>query len=176
MAESQFDKIILLPHNTPLSNILQENRALLAKLKNQGLNTIYPIYPFHCFIDSEKAQNYNLIEKIQKSIKQCSILPPQVKNGFLYRPVAIEGAKTQGIFPELITNILPENEVSNQQEAPKGFIFGYCKDLQKIDNNKIVPIDLRVFRLYRATYLIHEKSKNHSVSWTLSKPYWVKIK
>lgn len=195
MMEKKFSGIILQPHNTPLSEINRQHKEILGKIlqlsydsnfglpcQNGGTGWIYPVYPSHFLVHSDFP-----IDELKKEITQCSICPPACKNGFLYRPVEMEGADVQTLPPEILHRILPflSEEELRHTEIPGGFIFGHVKNkfLDKINTKglndileKIKTLDLRVFRLHEIEYTWTIGEIPSPLYWTMELPHWVKLK
>ena len=196
MSSQNFSGIILQPHNTPLSQLLREHRDILKNLAPwlDG-GKLYPVYPCHCLVKSELSA-----KELKKQITGCRILPPQLQDGFLFRPVEVAGVPLQALPPQLLHQILPflsEQELENKS-IPTGFIFGYVS-LQQTESlirqgleslsARIESLNLRVFRLQHIEYRYlgspcqgspcqgngTSEPLPSSLDWTMELPHWVKI-
>ena len=191
MSSQNFSGTILQPHNTPLSQLLREHRDILKNLApwlNGG--KLYPVYPCHCLVKTELSA-----KELKKQITVCRILPPQLQDGFLFRPVEVAGVPLQALPPQLLHQILPflsEQELENKS-IPAGFIFGYVS-LQQTESlirqgleslsARIESLNLRVFRLQHIEYHYRgspcqgngaSEPLSSSLGWTMELPHWVKI-
>jgi len=171
----EYKKQILIPHDTPVkeliadhNNILKETRQIFPQIE------IFPFYPLHSILKSKESLN-----EIQKNIKSCVIEPPIFSQGFFIRPLKIEGIEID-FFPK---EFFPNN-CSKQLPKKNGFVFGFIKNLNNLPkemetldfSKKIQPISLRVFRLYDVIYNISiDNKKNPFISWHLSTPKWIKL-
>ncbi|MEE0133821.1 MAG: hypothetical protein U0I22_08510 [Treponema sp.] len=181
MTKGNFSGIILQPHNTPLSQMLRQHREILKALSLAGKKSkIYPIHPCHCLVDSVVPA-----KELKKQMKSCRVFPPQIQEGFLFRPVEVTGTRLLPFPPQLLHQLLPflsEKDLQNRS-IPAGFIFGYVnlhpeeasiqQELESI-SNEIKPLDLRVFRLHHIEYCWRTNSLPSSLCWTMELPHWVK--
>ena len=186
MSTGNFSGIILQPHNTPLSQLLSEHRDLLKNLNARLYGgRLYPVHPCHCLIESNLSA-----KELKKKLTSCRILPPKLHEGFLFRPVEVDGVQIQALPPQLLHQMLPmlsEQELENKS-IPAGFIFGYVsfqhheaiiqQGLESLSAG-IKPLNLRVFRLHHIEYryIGNQTSEQlpSSLSWTMELPHWVKI-
>ncbi len=174
MNNNEYEQKIIIPHDTTLSEILEENRYILSKIRNIiPSEKVIPFYPPHCVLDTTEE-----INQLKKCINFIQIEPPAYENGFFYRPVTINGTKI-GSFPIRI----------QKNENPTGILFGYfCnsenlsenilkKINQEIKNCNIKPLSLRVFRIHKVKYIAEENPDTISnFNWELSKANWVKLR
>ena len=182
MYKNEYDGTIILPHDTALSEILKENRMVLAETKKimPALNAI-PFYPPHCnisFLDSMK--------EYKKNISVCRIDPPVFTGTFFVRPVTLSGVQLQP-FPFKINREITE-------QNPTGIIFGYalanncCDEIKENKTNvdrvkqlvssfEIKTINLRVFRIFNVKYKTTEQPNTlKTITWQLSNLEWVKTR
>ena len=179
MNNNVFERIVLIPHETALRGILEENRNVLSKIRNiLPAETIIPFYPPHCILDLKDLGKE--ISQIKKTIDFCQIEPPKFENGFFYRPVTINGVNVD-CFPIK----LKEQKFDN----PKGIFFGYFYNCDVLDENQIKeikkeietcnikPLSLRVFRLHNVKYIENKNSDTiHNFEWEISSPHWIKLR
>ena len=115
------------------------------------------------------------LKTIKDKIISCKILPPKIQNGFLYRPLILEGNIRVKPYPKIILKkMLPFKNYDLNTEL-SGAIFGYLSSKASIDISNIKALNLRVFRLYTVTYSLDLENPHTPISWTLSNPQWVKL-
>ena len=191
MQEYKFTRTVLIPHDTPLSTLLQQHRDIATAIRRRCACHVIPIYPLHCVLNTQLPP-----EEIKTQITECCIEPPVCKAGLLVRPVTLQGmesapaAGTVLLKPETLTGsasgAIQISEANIQY--PSGLLFGRIDGIQ-LENSKAVtdivqefceqipPIRLRVFRLHTAIYTVHMQPDTGKpvISWVLSPPKWVKL-
>lgn len=179
MSENSFSGIIMQPHDTPLSQLLSQHREILRNLSQiTGIGRLYPLVPCHCLVEATMP-----VQELKKKITHCKILPPQLQDGFLFRPVEVAGAQLQALPPQLVHKILPILSKQALNHIPTGFIFGYVNSPQEDTIQKelaslstgIQSLTLRVFRLHQIEYSWNQEAPSSSLNWTMELPQWVKI-
>lgn len=167
------------PHDTPLSQLLSQHREILRNLSQiTGIGRLYPLVPCHCLVEATMP-----VQELKKKITHCKILPPQLQDGFLFRPVEVAGAQLQALPPQLVHKILPILSKQALNHIPTGFIFGYVNSPQEDAIQKelaslstgIQSLTLRVFRLHQIEYSWNQEASSRSLNWTMELPQWVKI-
>ena len=179
MSENSFSGIIIQPHDTPLSQLLSQHREILRNLSQiTGIGRLYPVAPCHCLVESTIP-----VKELKKQITHCKILPPQLQEGFLFRPVEVVGTRLQKLPPQIVHKILPFLSEQTLHHIPTGFIFGYInspredaiqKELASLSTG-IQNLTLRVFRLHQIEYSWNQEAPSSSLNWTMGLPQWVKI-
>lgn len=180
MSENSFSGIIIQPHDTPLSQLLSQHRSILKNLSQiTAIGRLYPVAPCHCLVESIFPA-----KELKKQITHCKILPPQLQEGFLFRPVEVIGAQLQKLPPQIVHKILPFLSEQALHHIPTGFIFGYINSPQEEKaiqkglaslSTSIQSLNLRVFRLHQIEYNWNHEVPASSLNWTMELPQWVKI-
>ena len=178
MSEKSFSGIIMQPHNTPLSQLLSQHREILRNLSQiTGIGKLYPLVPCHCLMEATMP-----VKELKKKITYCKILPPQLQEGFLFRPVEVAGAQLQALPPQLVHKILPFLSEQALNNIPTGFIFGYVNSKEEAiqkglasSSTEIQSLTLRVFRLHQIEYRWNQDNPSSSLNWTMELPQWVKL-
>lgn len=178
MSENSFSGIIIQPHDTPLSQLLSQHREILRNLSQiTGIGRLYPVAPCHCLVESTIP-----VKELKKQITHCKILPPQLQEGFLFRPVEVVGTRLQELPPQLVHKILPFLSEQALNNIPTGFIFGYVNSKEEAiqkglasSSTEIQSLTLRVFRLHQIEYRWNQDDPSSSLNWTMELPQWVKL-
>lgn len=178
MSENSFSGIIMQPHDTPLSQLLSQHREILRNLSQiTGIGKLYPLVPCHCLMEATMP-----VKELKKKITYCKILPPQLQEGFLFRPVEVAGAQLQALPPQLVHKILPILSEQALNHIPTGFIFGYVNSKEEAiqkglasSSTEIQSLTLRVFRLHQIEYRWNQDDPSSSLNWTMELPQWVKL-
>ena len=179
MNDNVYERTVLIPHETALGGILEENRIVLSKIRNiLPAETIIPFYPPHCILDLNVSAKD--ITGLKKTIEFCQIESPKFEKGFFYRPVTLSGVNA---------DCFPIKLKEHKSDNPKGMLFGYffnsdvtdeklIKEINKeIEACNIKPLPLRVFRLHNVKYIENENSDTiHNFEWELSSPHWIKLR
>ena len=178
MSENSFSGIIMQPHDTPLSQLLSQHREILRNLSQiTGIGKLYPLVPGHCLMEATMP-----VKELKKKITYCKILPPQLQEGFLFRPVEVAGAQLQALPPQLVHKILPFLSEQALNNIPTGFIFGYVNSKEEAiqkglasSSTEIQSLTLRVFRFHQIEYSWNQDDPSSSLNWTMELPQWVKL-
>ena len=166
------------PHDTPLSQLLSQHREILRNLSQiTGIGRLYPVAPCHCLVEATMP-----VQELKKKITHCKILPPQLQDGFLFRPVEVAGAQLQALPPQLVHKILPILSKQALNHIPTGFIFGYVNSKEDAIQRELASLStgiqsltLRVFRLHQIEYSWNQETSSRSLNWTMELPQWVKL-
>ena len=155
-----------------------QHREILRNLSQiTGIGKLYPLVPCHCLMEATMP-----VKELKKKITYCKILPPQLQEGFLFRPVEVAGAQLQALPPQLVHKTLPFLSEQALNNIPTGFIFGYVNSKEEAiqkglasSSTEIQSLTLRVFRLHQIEYRWNQDDPSSSLNWTMELPQWVKL-
>lgn len=161
----------LILHDTFTSDLLIQHRKILSQLSVFTQEQILPVYPLHCQFETELS-----LAQLKSLIKKCILMPPEYKNGIIFRPLKIELLEEKitfnnFIFPEITEAAFIIGVINSSTQEISDKISFYFNSLN------IQPKSLRVFRIYEAQYnQIDIKNNQLGYSWELGDYTWVKLK